>query len=215
MHLEKEYEMVLALSGSELKEVRDVRSKTFGVEQNYCQADLDLDLRFNDYYILCRRNGKAIGTQTAQIGYLLGDISFEKYFNLDAFYRQYAQLIFCSRNAVLAKYRNSSAAMLLYLFILKLCDYTQCRYIVTDCKKNNAISCKILNSLGFEKIGECLKGAIGEVYVWGLYRDDSPYIKNPVKRRVLERIEKKATFPFFLGQPDNSLAMSSDCQVSV
>lgn len=190
--------MILALSTNELNEVREVREKTFGVEQNYCKDDIDLDLHYNDYYILCRRNGRGIGTQTAQIGYLSGDISLEKYFCLDAYYYRYKKIVFCSRNAVLSEHRNSSAAMLLYLFILKLCDYKQCTYIIADCKKDNEISCKILSGLGFEKIGECMKGLIGDVYVWGVQRDNILYVRDPRKWQVIQRIERKADFPTFL-----------------
>jgi hypothetical protein len=40
-------------------------------------------------------------------------------------------------------------------------------YVIVDCKIDNYISRHLIPSIGFKPIGECMKGEIGSVIVWG------------------------------------------------
>lgn len=67
-------------------------------------------------------------------------------------------------------------------------------YTIICCQKDNDVSVKIFSSLGFEKIGKCQYGDIGEVYVYGVNINNITYVNDYTKRRSIEKISERADF---------------------
>lgn len=99
-----------------------------------------------------------------------------------------------ARNAVLKEFRNPPVAFLLYISILNLCYIEKLGYIIICCQKDNDVSIKIFSSLGFEKIGECQYGDIGEVYGYGVNINNITYVNDYTKRRLMDKISERADF---------------------
>ncbi len=178
----------------DFQQVVKLRSQVFGIEKGYDIEKIRLEFKSNEFYILCRYKDQVIGTLTYQIGYNQGDISFEKYFYLNDYYKKHSNLLYCSRNAVLKEFRNSPVAFLLYLFILNVCYKEKLEYTIICCQKDNDVSVKIFSSPGFEKIGKCQYGSIGEVYVYGVNINNITYVNDYTKRRSIEKISERADF---------------------
>jgi hypothetical protein len=43
-----------------------LRKEVFGLEQSYSEEDIRLTKATNEYYLLCRKSGIPVGTQTYQ-----------------------------------------------------------------------------------------------------------------------------------------------------
>lgn len=191
--------LILAHSEEEYRMVYDLRRRVFGEEQGYCEENIQLPMNKDEFYILALNRNKPVATLTFQIGYAPGDIEFERYFDLSEYYRKYNALLFCSRNAVIKEYRSSGITIALYMYIYKLCCHEYIPYVVIDCKKDNIISNNLFPRLGFAMIGECIKGTIGDVNVWGVRRDAFFPRSDPQKKKLFEAAIKNIELPPFDG----------------
>ncbi len=160
-------DMFFVINEADYQKVYEVRKNVFGAEQGYCEKDLKLNNHPNEKYLLCLIDGQPVGTQTIQHGNFFGATDIDHYFNTSFLYQIAKQLIFCSRNAVLKNYRGTIIPILLYSKIFNYCCQQNIPFLLTDCKKDNSMSNKLFPKLGFVKIGECNKGSIGPVIVWG------------------------------------------------
>ena len=190
----KSFRLYIAENAMDFQQVVKLRAQVFGKEKGYDIEKIRLEFKSNEFYILCRYKDQVIGTLTYQIGYDQGDISFEKYFCLYDYYKKYSGLLYCSRNAVLKEFRNSPVAFLLYTFMIKVCCKEKIECIIICCQKDNDVSINLFSSIGFEKIGECQYGEIGEVYVYGVNFNNITYVNDYTKRRLMDKISERADF---------------------
>jgi hypothetical protein len=190
----KSFMLRIAENAMDYQQVVKVRSQVFGLEKGYGIEKIRLEFNANEFYVLCQNRDQTVGTITYQIGYDQGDISFEKYFCLEEYYKKYSGLLYCSRNAVLKEFRKSPVAYLLYTFILKICLKEKLEYVIMCCQKDNDFSIKLFSSMGFEKIGECQYGEIGDVHVYGVHYDNITYIYENYKRKFIDKMSERADF---------------------
>ena len=173
---EKGIQLKVANCVEDYEKVYQIRKVVFGQEQNYSEKCLRLGHSQNQQYILCLQNNQPVGTVTVELGEKNGDLDIDKYYNLAQYYSKYRRLLFWSRNAVIKEYRNGSIAPLLQMFMHKLVIEMDVGYVVVDCKTNNNVSKNMISRLGYNRIGNCIKGEIGPIIVWGLTLNN--YSKN-------------------------------------
>ncbi|WP_027185088.1 hypothetical protein [Desulfovibrio inopinatus] len=189
--LQKDIQVKLAESEEEFNKIYCVRKEVFGAEQSYTESCLQLNRMPNEQYILCYNKYFPIGTITTNISERYGDLDIDKYFDLSPYYAQHGKIAFWSRAAVLRVHRRSFANILMHIFMYKLFYAYRVQYIAVDCRIDNSISISFLPKLGYQRIGECIKGEIGPVIIWGAPLADcmanvSSYVEQKGMKYLLE-----------------------------